>query len=184
MNGRTSGVGRLRSVIVGIVVVVGGVGGCLVGEVQGVPCSSDDQCATNHFCDLVDQSCREEREDFFAPNLQVTGVRDVDGDVVTDPFIDRNGDFAMKLVVENVGGSTAVDVDAEFSELRCLNLRVEPSTLPSSVVAGGTVEVGFSASPDGTCGTPMITDWFLFFSGRGSRGTFNINILNAPPGAT
>ncbi len=160
------------------------VGGCLVGEVHGVPCTDDDECGTGHFCDLVDETCREARDDFFAPELQVTGVRDVNGDVVNDHFIDRTGDYAMTLIVENVGGSSAIDIEAEFSELKCLNLKLDPATLPSSVVAGGVVEIGFSASPDNTCGTPMITDWFLFYSGRGSRGTFNINIRNAPPGAT
>jgi len=156
---------------------------CLVGEVQGIPCRADDECATGHFCDLTVGTCQEETGEVSAPALDVVGVVDVNGDVVTSPFIERTGTFAMALVVENSGGLPAVDVEVDFSDLACLNLDIDEGTVPAGIAAGGSARIGFSASPDGTCGTPMITDWFLLFSGRGARGAFNINILRAPPGA-
>jgi len=158
-------------------------GGCLVGELQGVPCGRDDECATGHFCDLTVDTCRQETDAVSAPRLQVTGVVDKDGVVVRDPFIDKEGTYQMALVVENQGLLSAIDVDAEFSELRCLNLAFDPATFPAAMAPDAVAQLAFSAAPDGTCGTPMITDWFLFYSGRGSRGTFNINIERAPPGA-
>jgi hypothetical protein len=157
--------------------------GCLVGEVPGIPCRADDECATGHFCDLTVGSCQAETGEVSAPALDVTGVVNVDGDVVTSPFIERTGTFAMALVVENTGGLPAVDVEVSFSELACLNLVIDEGSVPVGIAPGGSARISFSASPDGTCGTPMITDWFLLFSGRGARGAFNINILRAPPGA-
>jgi hypothetical protein len=157
--------------------------GCLVGELSDVPCTRDDECATAHFCDLTVGTCAAETAERSAPNLQVVGVRDVAGAVVRDPFIERQGTQALGLVIENKGLLPAFDITLEFSELRCLNLVVDELTLVDTVVPGGSTEVAFTVSPEGNCGTPIITDWFLFFSGRGSRGTFNINIRAAPPGA-
>lgn len=151
---------------------------CLVGEVTGVPCTDDDECATAHFCDLTEGTCRAELDGVSAPRLQVAGVL-VDGDdgpAGLSPLIGKTGTTALTLVLENTGGQPAIDVGVEFSELACVALVVDESTLPAGVVPGGLARVAMTATPDGACGSPMIVDWFLFFSGRADRGTFNLNL--------
>jgi len=174
----------MRAFIVVVVsFIVSSASSCLLGELTGIPCGRDDECATAHFCDLTIGSCVQETDLVTAPNLQVTGVRGPDGAVVRDPIVEATGLQGLAMVVENIGLLPALDVVAEFTELRCLSLEIDESTVPDTIVPGGGAEVKFFISPE-RCGTPMIVDWFMFFSGRGSRGTFNLNIRAAPPSAT
>lgn len=149
---------------------------CLVGEVTGIPCGADDDCATAHFCDLTVGTCRAEADGVSAPRLQISGIVIDDAAPVVSPFIPKTGTSSLQLVLENRGGLPATEVRVELSELACMAFVVDESTLPAGVVSGGSARVALTATPDGTCGTPMIVDWFLFFSERGSRGTFNLNL--------
>ncbi len=170
--------------LMAILLVVVGAASCLLGELQGIPCARDGDCPTGYFCELAsaEPTCHQQTNELSAPKLLVRNVIDPTGAVVADPFIERQGAQRLALIIENEGTMPATNVTAEFSELRCLNLILDDSDV-ADIIAGGSAEIGFTVTPDGTCGTPMITDWFLFFSGRGTRGTFNINIRAAPPGA-
>jgi hypothetical protein len=149
--------------------------GCLVGPVDGVPCVVDEHCATDAFCDLPASTCAPGT----APDLQVVGIVD-DGELVIDPFVAPDATTALGMRVENRGGAPAVDVALRMATLACLGLVVDESTVPTTVPPGGVVDVAFRVTPR-LCASPVIQDWFLSFSGRGARGTFNVVVERAPP---
>ncbi len=162
----------MRFVVAIVVVVVVSLGGCLVGEVTGIPCGDDSQCPSDHFCDIPNDTCVAGVDGQGAADLTVRGVRDRSGDVVSAPRVARDVKSVLQLVIENAGGD-ADDVSLEMVRLVCMNLEFDPTTVPTHLEAGASVEVEFTVLPDG-CGTPSIQDWFLFYSGRAKRGTFNI----------
>jgi hypothetical protein len=154
---------------------VGLAAGCLVGPVDGVPCVVDEHCATDAFCDLPAAMCAPGT----APDLQVAGIVD-DGAIVIDPFVAPDATTALGMRIENRGGAPAVDVALRMATLACLGLVVDEGTVPTTVPPGGVVDVAFRVTPR-LCASPVIQDWFLSFSGRGARGTFNVVVERAPP---
>lgn len=162
------------------VVVVVGVSGCLVGEVSDIPCGKDGQCPTSHFCDVPNAVCVPATDVDGAPDLDVVGVEDGAGALQIDPFVVPGEETTLTLHIENRGKRAAFDVDLDLTQLVCMNLRFDETDVPETIDAGATVEVPFVVDPDG-CSTPSIQDWFLFYSGRAKRGTFNINVERAPP---
>lgn len=166
------------SLVVAFVVFTGA--GCLVGELSGIPCGGDKQCPTNHFCDVPNDVCAAIGEADSAPDLDVTGVENGDGELQLDPFVVPGEETVLVLHVTNNGLRDAFDVDLDLTQLVCMNLRFDPLDVPDAIEGGATVEIPFTINPSG-CGTPSIQDWFLFYSGRAKRGTFNINIDRAPP---
>lgn len=161
-----------------------GASGCLVGELGGVPCRKDDQCPTSHFCDIPNDVCVSTGNGDAAPDLVVVGVRDAAGEVGISPFVAPDVTSTLGLVIENRSpagpGRAADDVVVEMTELACMNLDVDVQTVPAAIAPGATAEIEFNVRPD-DCGTPAIQDWFLFYSGRAKRGTFNINIRSQAP---
>lgn len=151
--------------------------GCLVGELSGIPCGEDAQCPTEHFCDIPSGTCVFAGGD-APPDVTVPGVID-NGEFTISPFVPPDVRTPLKLVLENVGGRSADNLDVELTRLVCMNLELEAGDIPGSIDAGARVEIDFSVAPDG-CTTPSIQDWFVFYSGRAGRGTFNINITRDP----
>jgi hypothetical protein len=148
---------------------------CLVGPVEGIPCSVDDECATGAFCDVPRASCAPGT----APDVQVEGVV-VDDAVVVDVFVPPDETTALAMRVQNRGGAPAEDLALRFGELACMNLVIDDAAVPTELRAGEAVDVAFTVTPQ-LCSTPAIQDWFFTFSGRGTRGTFNIVLQRAPP---
>jgi len=152
--------------------------GCLVGELSGIPCGKDDQCPTEHFCDIPVGSCVFDAEGSGAPDVNVPGVID-NGEFTISPFVPPDIRTPLKLVLENRGGQSADNLDVELTRLACMSLEFDESDIPDSIEAGARVEIDFSVAPV-SCVTPSIQDWFVFYSGRAGRGTFNINITRDP----
>lgn len=169
---RTVGTCAWRSLVWALLPVVSG---CLTGPVEGIPCADDAQCATGAFCDLPIEVCA----DGTAPDVQVVAVVD-DGVEVIDPFVPADLTTPLVMLVENRGGAVAEDLALRMGRLECMGLVVDETAVPSSLAAGATVAIPFAVTPR-LCSTPAIQDWFFSFSGRGSRGTFNIVIERAPP---
>lgn len=106
-------------------------------------------------------------------------MRDQRGAIVIDPFVPGGGvRTELFAVLENKGDLPAEGVRLSFIDLACMGLEFDPTDVPDAVDGGGSVEVAFSVAPV-DCVTPSIQDWFLFYSGRANRGTFNINVERA-----
>lgn len=155
--------------------------GCLVGELSGIPCGDDDNCPTNHFCDLEADVCVALTDGDTPPALAVTGVIDGNGDVTVGPFVPPKERTELKLVIENSGTRVANALNVELTRLVCMNLEFDTTRVPDHIDGGDSIEVAFAVTPDG-CSTPTIQDWFVRYSGRATRGTFNINIERQAPG--
>lgn len=166
-------------VVFSILLVVANAG-CLVGELSGIPCGTDSQCPTDHFCDVPNDVCTAVTDVDSAPDLEVVGVENGAGELQIDPFVQPLEETTLTMHITNLGKRDALAVDLDLTRLVCMHLKFDPLTVPDSIGAGETVEVPFVVTPQG-CGTPSIQDWFLFYSGRSERGTFNINIERAPP---
>lgn len=150
--------------------------GCLVGEVTGIPCERDDTCPSDYFCDLPRSECRELTDTFGPPLLQVKLVNDPAGNPVTTPFIPPDATSTIALLPENVGLSAAEDVALSFAELNCISFNVDEATLPAVVEAGATATLAVAVTPAPDCDGLTIIDWFLTYSGRETRGIFDINV--------
>jgi hypothetical protein len=157
------------------VLTLASAGGCLVGFVDDVPCATDDACATGDHCDLTVGACAPGD----APDVRVVEIVD-DGVAVIDPFVPPDVPSTLAMRVTNPGGAPAEDIALRMGELACLGLVVDAATVPATLAPGAIVDVAFTVTPR-LCSTPAIQDWFFEFSGRGSRGTFNIVIERAPP---
>lgn len=169
---------QLRGLSLGFLVVCVGVGaeGCLLAPLE-IPCERDDQCPSGGFCDVSGGACVVDGT--TAPDLNILRVRDQRGAIVIDPFVPGGGERTeLFAVLENKGDLPAEGVRLSFIELACMGLDFDPTVVPDVVDAGGSVEVAFSVAPV-DCVTPSIQDWFLFYSGRSKRGTFNINVERA-----
>jgi hypothetical protein len=148
---------------------------CLFDPIDGIPCGSDDDCPSAYFCDIPDGTCRAESGGLAPPALTVAGVQD-DDDVSTVPFIAHEGRTELALKLENTGGSTAEDIGLDFGIVACVGLAWRDADVPAAVPPGATRDVPIAFEPEPGCDTPVIQDWFLTFSGRATRGTFNVNI--------
>jgi hypothetical protein len=160
---------------------VAGGPGCLSGDVQGIPCGEDLHCATGAFCDRVESVCIADEDDRGPPDVHVVAI-EADGARVATPFIPPDATTTLKMVVQNVGGYVATDITLRMGELQCMNLIVDPSTVPAQLPPGEEARVDFTVTPQ-LCSMLSIQDWFFAFSRRGSRGTFNIVVERAPPAA-
>jgi hypothetical protein len=151
--------------------------GCFFGELRGIPCSDDDeQCPSNHFCDLEARECRALDDDFGPPELLVNGIGPPGGPYSFDATTPR-APSTLELQIENVGKSTARDLRFETTQTVCLHLTDEFKNAEIRELSPGQQATFFAhVDPEQTCDTPVIIDWFLNASGRGWRGTLNLNI--------
>ena len=160
-----------------VVVVVGLLQGCLVGELTDIPCRQDGECPTEHFCDIPNEVCTG---DVAGPaDLVISGVVDRSGAEVPAPRVERDAPSTLQLVIHNQGGGLAENIELDLVRLVCMNLDFDPLDVPLSLEAGAKANVEFTIEPS-TCGAVSIQDWFLFYSGRAKRGTFNV-LIERPP---
>ena len=164
-----------------LLVLAAAVGGsaCLVGPIPDIPCGDDDECPTAAFCDIPAEHCVESSETVFAPAVAVVAVVDANGDEVRDPFVLPDVESALEVILENRGGVAATNVRLELARLACLQQTTPTTAVAATLAPGARVKVPLVVTPR-DCSSPVITDWFAFFSGRAIRGTFNINIARSP----
>ena len=146
---------------------------CLVGELSGIPCGDDDDCPGAAFCDIPASTCRFLADGPGPPDLRVSGVRDLSGVSVTSVRVPGSVESTLDLEVVNEGACGAVDVVLELIPLACMHLAFDLKDVPTTIAPAATVEIPFTIMPE-DCNSPAIQDWFLFYSGRATRGTFNI----------
>jgi hypothetical protein len=142
--------------------------GCLLGELERIPCGGDDECPTGYFCDLPRQQCFEQNDRQAPPLLVLAGAR-VDGRVTDQLHLPVDEETRFTLVVENRAPGIAYDPQLEFSPLSCVKERFGP--LPAQIPGNAAIDVTLDVSAGIGCGVPITVDWFMFYSGRGSRGT-------------
>jgi hypothetical protein len=149
---------------------------CLFGEVRDIPCDDDDACPETYFCDLPRNECREVTDAMGPPDIKIELIRDANGDEVRTPFIQPGVPTDLTLLPLNSGKSPAEDVRVSFGVLECFTFDVDESTLPAAIAPGerGEVVVTFMAPPG--CEGLTIIDWFITFSGRETRGVFDVNV--------
>ncbi|MDP2344195.1 MAG: hypothetical protein Q8O67_24770 [Deltaproteobacteria bacterium] len=167
----------MRQAVVVVVVAVGLLQGCLVGELSDIPCRQDTECPAEHFCDIPNETCIA---DAAGPaDLVVSGVIDRTGAEVPAPRVESDAPSTLQLVILNQGGAPAEDIELEIVRLFCMNLEFDPLDVPPTLEAGAKANVEFTIEPH-DCSAVSIQDWFLFYSGRAKRGTFNILPDNPP----
>lgn len=150
-------------------------GACLVGEVRGVPCDADAACPENYFCDLPRTECREITDSFGPPRIEITAIRD-DGEEVRTPFIPPEATTTLVLLPNNSGLSTAEDLGVSFGELECITFSVDLEGMSHSIEPGARGEIPVAFTPGQGCEGLTIIDWFITFSGRETRGVFDVNV--------
>ena len=150
--------------------------GCLIGEVSGIPCERDGACPSDYFCDLPRSECREITDTFGPPVLTVKRIADPSGTVVTTPFLPPELTSTIALLPENIGLAPAENVALTFAELACFEFNIDETTLPAVVAADETGSITVDVTPAAGCEGLTIIDWFLTYSGRETRGTFDINV--------
>lgn len=150
--------------------------GCLVGEVRGIRCQEDNACPDRYFCDVPRTECREGTDVFGAPALIVTKLLDPAGDEVRIPVLPPAATSSIALLPENVGLAPAEDVTVAFAELACFAFDLDEATEPERIEPGarGSIEVAVTPAPG--CDGLTIVDWFMRFSGRETRGTFDVKV--------
>jgi hypothetical protein len=169
--------GALAAVCAALVLGAGA-SGCLLGDVDGMPCGEDQHCATGAFCDLIDGVCRDDLDDRGGPDVQVTAV-EVDGQRATAPSVAPDTTTTLTMIVQNVGGYVADDVALRMAELQCMHLVLDDESVPTILAPDEEAHVDVTVTPH-LCSMLSIQDWFFTFSKRGSRGTFNIIVERAP----
>jgi hypothetical protein len=162
-----------------LVCVVALLPGCLIGELNDIPCRQDSECPADHFCDIPNEVCLLDVGGAGPADLTVRGVVDRSGEVVPAPRVERDAPSTLELVIVNQGGRVAEDITLDLVRLVCMNLDFDPADVPPVLEAGEEARVEFTIEPRG-CGAVSIQDWFLFYSGRAKRGTFNI-LPDCPP---
>lgn len=160
----------------GLVAALGG--GCLLGDVEGIPCAADGDCPTTYFCDLPHSECAAEADGRGIPVLEIPKVRDPAGDQVFVPKVPLVGPSHLGLIVKNTGEGPAEGIGLSFATLACVHFAVDEATMPAAVAPGATTEIGLDVTPGDQCGGVKIVDWFLTFSGRSARGTFDLDITD------
>lgn len=150
--------------------------GCLIGEVTDIPCQGDGACPSDYFCDVPRSECREITDTFGAPLLTVKLIADPSGTPVTTPFVPPELTSTIALLPENIGLAPAENVALTFAELACIGFNIDEATLPELVAAGKTGSITVDVTPGAGCEGLTIVDWFLTYSGRETRGTFDMNV--------
>ena len=156
--------------------VVVGCAGCLMGEVAGIPCDADDACPSDYFCNLPRSECRELTDAIGPPLLKVLLIADPSGSPVVSPAIPSEVTSSIALLPENVGGVSAERVSLSFAELNCITFDIDESTLPAVIAVEASGSIRVALTPGAGCEGLAIIDWFLVYSGRETRGTFDLNV--------
>jgi hypothetical protein len=167
-----------RAALGALVVCAVASGGCLFGDVDGIPCGADSECPTDYFCDLPHATCAADGDDSSVPDLKIGKVRDPSGKLVILPKVPEGTTAEIGLQLVNQGKTAAGDIGLTFAPLECTEWRVPVENLPDEVKGGATVEMKVELVTGPGCGGVKIVDWFLAFSGRTRRGTFDLNILD------
>ena len=103
------------------------------------------------------------------PSAPVTAVVDANGAEVRDPFVLPDVESALEVILENRGGMAATNVRLELAELACLQQSTPRTVVAATLAPGARVKVPLVVTPR-DCSSPVITDWYAFFSGRAVRG--------------
>ena len=152
--------------------------GCLVGEVRGIPCAIDEACPENYFCDVPRDECREVTDAMGPPDIKIESVLDPDGNEVRTPFLKPETANTIVLLPKNVGLTPAEDIGITFGELACFTFDVDEETIPEVIAPEQRVELAVTMTPGAGCEGLTIIDWFITFSGRETRGVFDVNVKN------
>lgn len=150
--------------------------GCLFGEVRGIPCEVDDVCPETYFCDVPRAECREVTDVFGPPDITIPTVLDRSGEEVRTPFMPPGEGSIITLLPVNSGLSTAEDLRASFGVLECFTFDVDEATLPAAIEPGERGAIEVVMTPALGCEGLTIIDWFITFSGRETRGVFDVNV--------
>ena len=162
--------------VIGVVVVLAA-SGCLVGEVQGIRCGADAECPTTYFCDLPRSECRAVTDAEGIPSLDIPKVRDPTGALVLLPHVPAGATSPLGLQIVNHGAGPAEGVSLSFAKLECTAFTIHSDSLPDILDAGQSAIVAVDVTTGaGDCAAVKIIDWFLDYSGRESRGTFDLDI--------
>lgn len=149
---------------------------CLFGEVEGIPCETDDECPSSYFCDIPSRECRANTDQSSAPDLVIQKVRDPSGRDVRSPFIPVATASRLGFWVENRGLAPAENVVLTFAPLACFRILVDEATVPASLEGAASKAVSVEMLPAVGCEGLHILDWFLTWSGRETRGTIDVNV--------
>jgi hypothetical protein len=150
--------------------------GCLFGEVRGIPCDSDDACPETYFCDVPRAECRERTDVLGPPDIKIQALLNPRGDEVRTPFLPPETTSNVTLLPQNVGLTPAENIGLTFGDLACFDFDVDETTLPKAIAPGERAEVVVAITPGEGCEGLTIIDWFLTFSGRETRGVFDVNV--------
>jgi hypothetical protein len=168
-----------------VVVLAASSSACLFDEVTGIPCGADDECPTTYFCDLPSSTCHAKTDVDGVPNLAIPKVKDGTGQLVLLPKVPASATTPLGLQIVNVGDGPADDIGISFAALACASFEIHDDTVPATLAKGASALVTIDATTQGgNCASVKIVDWFLSFSGREGRGTFDLDIggTPAPPG--
>lgn len=157
-----------------VVVDVLAASGCLLGDVDGIPCGSDDECATDSFCDLAEGVCLAGDPLTGPPNLEIVGASIGEGEPRTFLEIPVDEPVRLLLHAKNKGEARARQIELALSELSCAPILIETSTIATEVDPGDTDTIAIDVEVDPDCANPVPVDWFLRFSGRERRGVFEL----------
>jgi hypothetical protein len=149
---------------------------CLFGEVRGIPCDGDDACPETYFCDLPRAECRERSDVLGPPDIKIEALLDPDGDEVRTPFLPPETTSSITLLPKNVGLAPAESIGLTFGVLACFTFDVDETTLPDAIAPNERAEIVVAITPGEGCEGLTIIDWFLTFSGRETRGVFDVNV--------
>ncbi len=150
--------------------------GCLFGEVRGIRCGDDDACPETYFCDVPRAECREVTDVMGPADIKIEAVLDPDGAEVRTPFIKPDVTSTLTLLPQNIGLTPAENIGLTFGVLECFNFDVDEATLPDAIAPGERAEIAVAFTPGPGCEGLTIIDWFITFSGRETRGVFDVNV--------
>lgn len=150
--------------------------GCLGGEVRGIGCDDDGACPSDYFCDIPRGECRAQTDAFGAPALVVRALRDPGGDEVRTPYLPPGATSTIALLTENAGLGTAEQVEVDFAYLSCFAFDVDEASEPERLDPGVRVAIEVAVTPAPDCEGLSIIDWFMSYSGRETRGAFDVNV--------
>lgn len=150
--------------------------GCLVGEVRDIPCDDDAACPETYFCDVPRAECREVTDVMGPPDIKIEALIDPEGDEVRTPFLTPEIANTVVLLPTNVGLTPAEDIAISFGVLACFTFDVDEATIPEAIAPAERAEIAVVMTPGAGCEGLTIIDWFITFSGRETRGVFDVNV--------
>jgi hypothetical protein len=150
--------------------------GCLLLEVEGVPCGDDEECPSGYFCDIPREGCRAESDAQGPPELVIELVRDGKGAEVRAPQVAPDETTRLGFLVENRGRGPAESMRLTLAELSCFAFLVEGASVPATLAAGARAAIDVDVTPAPGCNGLHILDWFLTWSGRETRGSVDVNV--------